>query len=242
MNANEVIANRAIELAGGELGSKPGPPQRPRQPRPVVQRRPFPPRCTSPPRAHRSSHLLPRPACPARPLAEKAEAFDDIVKIGRTHLMDAVPLTLGQEFDAWVAQLDANLPNGSNRPGATSLRACHRRHRRGHRPQRPPGLRRADAAGIADHRPAVQRHPNKLRGHRRPRRHRRASGALRTIAVEPDEDRQRRPLARPRARAAGLGELKLPANEPGSSIMPGKVNPTQAEALTMVARRSWATT
>ena len=141
MNANEVIANRAIELAGGTLGSK-----RPVHPNDHVNmgqssNDTFPTAMHVAIAALIAEALLPSVVRLRDALAARAREFDDIVKIGRTHLQDAVPLTLGQEFSGYVAQLDADVERlHLVLPGL--LRAGHRRHGRGHRPQRAAGLRR----------------------------------------------------------------------------------------------------
>jgi fumarate hydratase class II len=149
-------------------------------------------------------HLIPalRPA--ARALAAKPNAFADIIKIGRTHLQDATPLTLGQEFSGYASSSrTASLP--SKRP-APRLRARARRHRRRHRPQLPQGLRRA-APHIATLTglPFVTA-PNKFEALAGARRLVEPHGALKTLACSADEDRQRHPLAGSGPRC-GLGEL-----------------------------------
>ena len=146
MNVNEVISNRAIELAGGELGSK-----KPIHPNDHVNMSQSS-NDTFPTAMHIAAaeevvhELVPAVAarCATRSTA-KAEEFADIVKIGRTHLQDAVPLTLGQEFCGYVAQLDADLER-IEAHAARPLRARHRRHRRRHRAQHPPRVRRARRA------------------------------------------------------------------------------------------------
>jgi fumarate hydratase class II len=166
-------------------------------------------------------------------LAAKAVAFADIVKIGRTHLMDAVPLTLGQEFSGYVAQLDAGLQViRGTLPGLYELALGGTAVGTGL--NAPPGFAEAAAARIAELTglPFVSA-PNKfaaLAGHDALVA---ASGALRTLATALMKvaNDVRWMGSGPRC---GLAELRLPENEPGSSIMPGKVNPTQSEALTMV--------
>ncbi|MDA0649078.1 MAG: class II fumarate hydratase [archaeon] len=233
MNANEVIANRAIEMAGGTLGSK-----TPVHPNDHVNRAQSS-NDTFPTAMHISAaeafthELLPNVRLLRNALNEKAQQWDDIVKIGRTHLMDAVPLTLGQEVSGWVAQLDANLRRLDFAMddlfelalGGTAVGTGLNTH-----PLFPQmvadeianitGLTFCSAenkfAQLAAHDAIVA-----------------ASGALNTLAVSLMKiaNDVRWLGSGPRC---GLGELALPANEPGSSIMPGKVNPTQAEALTMV--------
>ena len=146
MNANEVIANRAIELARRRARlAAAGAPQRRRQPRASPPTTPFPPRCTSPRWSRSRGALVPAVTRAARHArAPRREAFADIVKIGRTHLQDATPLTLGQEISGWVAQLDHGLGADPGR-AARALRAGPRRHRGRHRAQRAP----ASSASVA---------------------------------------------------------------------------------------------
>ena len=165
-------------------------------------------------------------------LHAKAQAFADIVKIGRTHLQDATPLTLGQEFSGYVAQLDQASPTSAR--SAAPARAGDRWHRSRHRAQRPSGIRAAVAAAIAQaDRAAVRDGAQQVRGAGRGRRLVHAHGALKTLAAALMKiaNDVRWMASGPRS---GLGELAIPENEPGSSIMPGKVNPTQCEAMTMV--------
>jgi fumarate hydratase class II len=233
MNANEVIANRAIELAGGTLGSK-----TPIHPNDHVNlsqssNDTFPTAMHIAAAAEIQHHLLPMITKLRDALAEKAEAFQDIIKIGRTHLMDAVPLTLGQEFSGYVAQLNkditriqATLPDlyelaiGGTAVG-TGLNA-------------PPGFAEQVAKKIADLTglPFVSA-PNKFAALASHDAIVQASGSLKTLAssLMKIANDLRWLGSGPRC---GLGELRLPENEPGSSIMPGKVNPTQCEAMTMV--------
>ena len=233
MNTNEVIANRAIEMAGGVLGSK-----TPVHPNDHVNRAQSS-NDTFPTAMHIAAaeaithRLLPSVRALRNALAEKAEAWKDIVKIGRTHLMDAVPLTLGQEASGWVAQLDADLRRidfalddlfelalGGTAVG-TGLNA-HPLFAQmvADEIANITGLTFCSAenkfAQLAAHDAIVA-----------------ASGALNTLAASLMKIANdiRWLGSGPRC---GLGELALPANEPGSSIMPGKVNPTQSEAMTMV--------
>jgi fumarate hydratase, class II len=233
MNANEVIANRAIEMAGGTLGSK-----TPVHPNDHVNRGQSS-NDTFPTAMHISAaeafthELLPNVRLLRNALNEKAQQWDDIVKIGRTHLMDAVPLTLGQEVSGWVAQLDANLRRLDFAMddlfelalGGTAVGTGLNTHPLfaqmvADEIANITGLTFCSAenkfAQLAAHDAIVA-----------------ASGALNTLAVSLMKiaNDVRWLGSGPRC---GLGELALPANEPGSSIMPGKVNPTQAEALTMV--------
>jgi fumarate hydratase class II len=233
MNANEVIANRAIEMAGGTLGSK-----TPVHPNDHVNRAQSS-NDTFPTAMHISAaeafthDLLPNVRKLRDALAQKSEQWKDIVKIGRTHLMDAVPLTLGQEVSGWVAQLDANLRRLDFAMddlfelalGGTAVGTGLNTHPLfaqmvADEIANITGLTFCSAenkfAQLAAHDAIVA-----------------ASGALNTLAVSLMKiaNDVRWLGSGPRC---GLGELALPANEPGSSIMPGKVNPTQAEALTMV--------
>jgi len=233
MNANEVIANRAAVLAGSKAGDKTA--VHPNDDVNMSQSS----NDTFPTAMHIAAaeelvrRLVPSVQALRDVLAAKAKEFEGIVKIGRTHLMDAVPLTLGQEFGGYVSQLDyglaavkAALPMlyelalGGTAVG-TGLNA-------------PPGFAEQAAAKIAELTglPFVTA-PNKfaaLAGHEAMVA---ASGALRTLAcaLMKIANDVRWLGSGPRC---GLAELRLPENEPGSSIMPGKVNPTQSEALTMV--------
>ncbi len=233
MNANEVISNRAIELAGGVMGSKT--PVHPNDHVNMSQSS----NDTFPTAMHiaaveQITHVLvPAVAALRAALAVKADAFASIVKIGRTHLMDAVPLTLGQEFSGYVAQLDADLKRiegclpdlyelalGGTAVG-TGLNA-------------PPDFGARAAAQIAEITalPFVSA-PNKFAALAAHDALVQASATLRTLAVSLTKiaDDIRWLGSGPRS---GLAELVLPPNEPGSSIMPGKVNPTQCEAMIMV--------
>ncbi|PSB06527.1 class II fumarate hydratase [filamentous cyanobacterium CCP2] len=233
MNANEVIANRAIELAGGTLGSKT--PVHPNDQVNMSQSS----NDTFPTAMHVAAveqithRLLPMLTKLRDALAKQAEAFQDIIKIGRTHLMDAVPLTLGQEFSGYVSQLDkdvdriyATLPDLYELAiGGTAVGTGLNTH--------PEFAERvAQEIAILTGLPFVSA-PNKfaaLAGHDAIVQ---TSGSLKTLACSLMKIANdiRWLGSGPRC---GLGELILPANEPGSSIMPGKVNPTQCEAMTMV--------
>ena len=234
MNANEVIANRAIELAGGTLGSK-----RPVHPNDHVNMAQSS-NDTFPTAMHIAiasliqGALLPAVVRLRDALAARAREFDDIVKIGRTHLQDAVPLTLGQEFSGYVAQLDAGIDRlHAVQPGLFELAIGGTAVGTGL--NAPPGFGEAVAARIAAESglPFVSA-ANKFAALAAHDAVVFASGALATLAASLTKiDNDLRWLGSgPRS---GLGELSLPENEPGSSIMPGKVNPTQAEAMTMVA-------
>jgi fumarate hydratase class II len=234
MNVNEVISNRAIELAGGVLGSKA--PVHPNDHVNMSQSS----NDTFPTAMHIAAAravvegLMPSVRALRDSLAVKAEDFADIVKIGRTHLQDAVPLTLGQEFGGYVAQLDADLDRiEAVLPGLYELAAGGTAVGTGL--NAPPGFAEAVAAKIAELTglPFVSA-PNKFAALAAHDAIVFASGAEATLAASLMKIANdiRWMGSGPRS---GLGELVLPENEPGSSIMPGKVNPTQAEAVTMVA-------
>ncbi len=234
MNANEVIANRAIELAGGVIGSKD-----PIHPNDHVNRGQSS-NDTFPTAMHIAAaerivhHLLPALDHLRDSLAAKAVDFDSVVKIGRTHLMDAVPLALGDEFSAWAHQISkgiervrAALPDLYELAlGGTAVGTGLNTH---------PEFAVCAAAEIADITglPFVTA-PNKFEALSAHDAVVQASGALKTVAVSLIKIANDIRLLASGPRS-GLAELILPANEPGSSIMPGKVNPTQCEALTMVA-------
>lgn len=233
MNVNEVISNRAIELAGGKIGSK-----NPIHPNDDVNRSQSS-NDTFPTAMHIAAvlaivhSLLPAITGLRNALAEKQQKFNDIVKIGRTHLQDAVPLTLGQEFSGYVAQLDAAITNIKQTLeglyalaiGGTAVGTGLNTH---------PQFAKKVAAKIAEitSLPFISA-ANKFAGLAAHDAFVYASGALKTLAcaLMKIANDIRWLGSGPRC---GLGELILPANEPGSSIMPGKVNPTQCEAMTMV--------
>jgi fumarate hydratase class II len=233
MNANEVISNRAIELAGGELGSK-----RPIHPNDDVNMSQSS-NDTFPTAMHVAAtqavvhNLAPAVRSLRDSLAKRAEEFSDIVKIGRTHLQDAVPLTLGQEFSGYVAQLDADLDRVEQAlPGLYELAIGGTAVGTGL--NSPNGFGERAAAKIAELTglPFVSA-PNKFAALAAHDALVHAHGAIRTLAVSLMKIANdiRWLGSGPRS---GLGELELPENEPGSSIMPGKVNPTQSEAVNMV--------
>ena len=234
MNANEVIANRAIELAGGEIGSKD-----PVHPNDHVNRGQSSndtfPTAMHIAAAERIVHeLLPSMRHLRDILAAKADEFANIVKIGRTHLMDAVPLTLGQEFSAYAHQVGKDIERvESTLPdlyelaiGGTAVGTGLNTH---------PEFAKRTAATIAEITglPFVSA-PNFFEALATHDAVVQTSGALKTSAVSLMKIGNDIRLLGSGPRT-GLGEITLPANEPGSSIMPGKVNPTQVEALTMVA-------
>ena len=233
MNVNEVVANRAIEILGGEIGSKD-----PVHPNDHVNRSQSS-NDTFPTAMHIAAaeeivhRLVPAVQKLRNALNDKAEAFKDIIKIGRTHLQDATPLTLGQEFSGYAAMLDygiagieAQLPclyelaQGGTAVG-TGLNAK-------------PGFAEAFAEEVASFTKlpfvtarnkfeALATHDSLVAAH----------GALNSLAVSLFKIANDLRLLGSGPRS-GLAELRLPENEPGSSIMPGKVNPTQCEAMTMV--------
>lgn len=233
MNVNEVISNRAIEMAGGEMGSKS--PVHPNDDVNMSQSSndTFPTAMNIAAYQEVTARLVPSVTALRNALDAKSKEFAEIVKIGRTHLQDAVPLTLGQEFSGYVAQLDADLKRIEQAMpallllalGGTAVGTGINTHpefadRSAAEIARLTGLPFASApnkfAALAAHDDIVF-----------------ASGAIRTLAVSLMKiaNDVRWLGSGPRA---GIGELLLPENEPGSSIMPGKVNPTQSEALTMV--------
>ena len=233
MNANEVISNRAIELAGGVRGSK-----RPIHPNDDVNMSQSS-NDTFPTAMHIAAaeavvgELRPRVAALRDALARKRDEYHNIIKIGRTHLMDAVPLTLGQEFSGYVAQLDQDLERIDGElpriyelaVGGTAVGTGLNTH---------PAFAEQIASRIADLTglPFVSAR-NKFAALAAHDAIVMLSGALRTLAgsLAKIANDIRLMGSGPRA---GLAELILPENEPGSSIMPGKVNPTQCEAMTMV--------
>jgi fumarate hydratase class II len=233
MNANEVISNRAIELAGGEMGSK-----RPIHPNDHVNMSQSS-NDTFPTAMHIAAaeeivhRLLPSVAALRDALYEKEIAYADVTKIGRTHLMDAVPLTLGQEFSGYVAQLTADLERIElTLPGIYELAAGGSAVGTGLNTHPEFGERVAQAIAAMTGLPFVTG-PNKFAALAAHDALLFTHGALRTLAASLMKiaDDLRWLGSGPRS---GLGELTLPENEPGSSIMPGKVNPTQSEAMIMV--------
>ena len=233
MNANEVIANRAIELTGGKMGSK-----NPIHPNDDVNKAQssndtFPTAMHIAAGEQITKKLIPAVEALKNTLAAKAEDFETIIKIGRTHLMDAVPLTLGQEFSGYAQQLE----NGIERVkmsldgiyelalGGTAVGTGLNTH---------PDFADKAAAGIADMTGLPFRSaPNKFEALAAHDAVVFASGAVKTLAASLMKIANdiRMLASGPRC---GVGELLIPENEPGSSIMPGKVNPTQSEAMTMV--------
>ncbi len=233
MNANEVIANRAIEIAGGELGSK-----KPVHPNDDVNKAQssndtFPTAMHIAAAERVTRHLLPRVAALRDTLRAKSEQFRDVVKIGRTHLMDATPLTLGQEISGWVQQLDNDIVRVNAALdgllelalGGTAVGTGLNTH---------PEFALRSAAAIANLTGLPFRSaPNKFEALAAHDAIVFMSGALKTLACSLMKiaNDVRWLASGPRS---GIGEIMIPENEPGSSIMPGKVNPTQSEAMTMV--------
>ena len=234
MNTNEVISNRAIEIAGGEVGSK-----TPIHPNDDVNKSQssndtFPTAMHIATALEINRTLIPAITTLADTLEKKANAFNNVVKIGRTHLMDATPLTIGQEFSGYVTQLrnglnriHANLPyiyelaiggtavgTGLNTPNGYAEKVA--RH--------VASLTKLPFKSAPNKFEALSAHDALVEFH----------GTLKTIAgaLFKIANDVRWSASGPRC---GIGELTIPANEPGSSIMPGKVNPTQSEALTMIA-------
>ena len=234
MNANEVIANRAIQIAGGVLGSK-----KPIHPNDDVNHSQssndvFPTVMHVATAAEIKTALLPAVAQLRDTLDAKAKAFADVVMVGRTHLQDATPLTLGQVFSGWAAQLDhatQTIKRASEglMPLAIGGTAVGTGLNADPRFGETVALKLAEATGE----PFTSAR-NKFAALSADDAMVNVSAALRTLAgacMKLAND-IRLYASGPRA---GIGELRIPENEPGSSIMPGKVNPTQCEALTMVA-------
>jgi fumarate hydratase class II len=233
MNANEVISNRAIELAGGLLGSK-----KPVHPNDHVNlsqssNDTFPTAMHIAAVERIEDHLLPQVRVLRGALDAKAQLFSGVVKIGRTHLQDATPITLGQEISGWVSQLDhaiaaieATLPQlreialGGTAVG-TGLNA----------PARYPELVARKISELSGR--LFVSAPNKFAALAAHDAFVGTSGAIKQLAAACMKiaNDVRWLASGPRC---GIGELIIPENEPGSSIMPGKVNPTQSEAMTMV--------
>jgi fumarate hydratase class II len=233
MNVNEVISNRAIEMAGGTMGSK-----NPVHPNDDVNKAQssndtFPTGMHIAAAEQIQHKLLPSIKQLRDTLQAKSEAFKDVIKIGRTHLMDAVPLTLGQEFSGYVQQLDNDMKRiefvldglyelalggtavgtGLNTHAQFAVKSAQHI---------------ADITGLP-----FRTAPNKFESLAAHDAVVFASGAMKTLAASLMKiaNDVRWLASGPRC---GLGELLIPENEPGSSIMPGKVNPTQSEAMTMV--------
>ncbi len=234
MNSNEVISNRAIELAGGEMGSK-----HPIHPNDDVNRGQssndtFPTAMHIAAVEQLEDVLIPAVTQLRDTLHAKAKQFREVVKVGRTHLQDATPITLGQEISGWVAQLDATLADVRRTiPGLCELAIGGTAVGTGLNAH--PQFGDLAAAKMAEEtgRTFVSA-PNKFASLSAHDAMVTASASLRTLAgaLMKIANDVRWLASGPRA---GIGEILIPENEPGSSIMPGKVNPTQSEALTMVA-------
>ena len=233
MNSNEVISNRAIEIAGGVMGSK-----SPVHPNDHVNRGQssndtFPTAMHIAVALASHRHLVPNVKALRNVLAALAKEYADIVKTGRTHLQDATPITLGQEIGSWVAQIDFSLKNIEQQMagiydlaiGGTAVGTGLNAH---------PEFGDKTAAYIAAHtKMPFKSAENKFFALSAHDALVNFSAALRTLAgaLFKMANDVRWLASGPRC---GIGEIHIPENEPGSSIMPGKVNPTQAEALTMV--------
>lgn len=233
MNANEVISNRAIEISGGTMGSK-----KPIHPNDDVNKAQSS-NDTFPTAMHIAAaerivyHLIPKVKLLRTTLKQKSDAFKDVIKIGRTHLMDAVPLTLGQEFSGYVQQLDNNIKRLEQvldglyelALGGTAVGTGLNTH---------PKFAETGAKHIGQITGLPFRSaPNKFEALAAHDAIVFASGATKTLAAALMKiaNDVRWLASGPRC---GIGEISIPDNEPGSSIMPGKVNPTQCEAMTMV--------
>ena len=233
MNANEVISNRAIEIAGGEMGSK-----KPVHPNDDVNMSQssndtFPTAMSIAAAEVVVHNLLPAVRELRDTLDKKAKEFTHIVKIGRTHLQDATPITLGQEFSGYVALLDADLARiEASLPGVMSLGIGGTAVGTGLNSHPEFGDRAAKKIAELTGLPFTS-NPNKFAALSAHDEFVFASGALKTLSCSLMKiaNDVRWLASGPRC---GLGELSIPENEPGSSIMPGKVNPTQSEAMTMV--------
>ncbi len=233
MNVNEVISNRAIEMAGGEMGSK-----KPIHPNDHVNMSQssndtFPAAMHIAAAERVKKALIPALKTVQEAIARKAKEFDSIVKIGRTHLQDAVPLTVGQEFSGWASLIERDIKRLEMvldglydlAIGGTAVGTGLNTH---------PEFAERAAKKIAELTGLPFRsHPNKFAALSAHDEVVFAQGALETTAASLMKIANdiRWLASGPRC---GLGELTIPENEPGSSIMPGKVNPTQSEAMTMV--------
>lgn len=234
MNANEVISNRAIELAGGVMGSK-----KPVHPNDDVNKAQssndtFPTAMHIAAAEQLNNRLIPELTKLRDTLKKKSEDFKDIIKIGRTHLQDATPLTLGQEFSGYVQQLSYGIERVKHvlpavyrlAIGGTAVGTGLNTHpefaeKVARQIAKETGLPFVSAENKFE---ALAAHDSLVE----------ASGVLKTVAASLMKiaNDVRWLASGPRC---GIGEINIPENEPGSSIMPGKVNPTQSEAMTMVA-------
>ncbi len=232
MNANEVISNRAIELAGGVMGSK-----QPIHPNDDVNMSQSSndtfPTAMYIAAAEEVNRLVPEVQRLHDAIAEKAAQFKDVVKIGRTHLQDATPLTVGQEMSGWASLLERDIERLKLAlPGLLDLAIGGTAVGTGLNSHPEFGERAARKISELTGLP-FKSHPNKFAALSAHDEIVFASGALKTLAASLMKIANdiRWLASGPRC---GLGEISLPENEPGSSIMPGKVNPTQSEAMTMV--------
>jgi fumarate hydratase class II len=233
MNSNEVISNRAIEMAGGVLGSK-----NPIHPNDDVNKSQssndtFPTAMHIAAAEQVNNLLIPAVIKLRNTLNEKAQAFESVIKVGRTHLMDAVPLTLGQEFSAYVHQLDSALERISFvLPGLYQIALGGTAVGTGLNTHPEFAVKAAEKIAEFTGLP-FETAPNKFEALAAHDALVFAHGAMKTLAASLMKlaNDVRWLASGPRC---GLGELSIPENEPGSSIMPGKVNPTQSEAMTMV--------
>lgn len=233
MNANEVISNRAIELAGGEMGSK-----KPVHPNDDVNKSQSSndtfPTAMYIAAAERVNALLPEAEKVSSAIKAKAKEFEGVVKIGRTHLQDATPVTVSQEFGGWANLVDRDVERLKLvMPGLLDLAIGGTAVGTGLNAHPEFATRAAEKIAELTGLP-FKSHPNKFAALSAHDEIVFASGALKTLAASLMKIANdiRWLASGPRC---GLGEISLPENEPGSSIMPGKVNPTQSEAMTMVA-------
>ncbi len=233
MNANEVISNRAIEIAGGEMGSK-----KPIHSNDDVNKSQSSndtfPTAMYIAAAERLTALIPEVQKVSDAIKAKAKEFEGVVKIGRTHLQDATPVTVTQEFNGWANLIDRDMERMKLvMPGLLDLAIGGTAVGTGLNAH--PEFAERAAAKIAELTGLPFRsHPDKFAALSAHDEVVFASGALKTLAASLMKIANdiRWLASGPRC---GIGELSLPENEPGSSIMPGKVNPTQSEAMTMVA-------
>jgi fumarate hydratase class II len=234
MNVNEVISNRAIEKMGGKLGSK-----TPIHPNDDVNKSQssndvFPTAMHIAALLSIRDHLLPKLEILLKGFLQKTKEFKDVVKIGRTHLMDATPLTLGQEFSGYASQIEHGIQAIKNSlPALAELALGGTAVGTGINAPDEFGERAAKVISELTKYPFVSA-PNKFEALAANDAIVETSGALKRLACSfmKIANDIRWLASGPRC---GIGEILLPSNEPGSSIMPGKVNPTQSEAMTMVA-------
>ena len=233
MNANEVISNRAIEIVGGVMGSK-----KPIHPNDDVNMSQSSndtfPAAMHIAAAEQMNKLIPRVKEVHDAIDAKAKEFKDVVKIGRTHLQDATPLTVGQEMSGWASLLERDIDRmNATLPGLYDLAIGGTAVGTGLNAHPEFGERAAKKIAELTGLP-FKSHPNKFAALSSHDEIVFCSGGLKTLAdsLMKIANDIRWLASGPRC---GLGELVIPENEPGSSIMPGKVNPTQSEAITMVA-------